>query len=250
MFASLVKPTTVSKAQHLTKRIQRYIVDNNVRPGMRLPSERELAEQLEVSRSSVREALRELEAIGLVEKQLRSGTYVRDASAEMLASVAHGWRNIDDESIQQIFEMRILFEPGCAGLAAVRATEDNLHQLREAIEAMAAAAEQKDVVAFQRTDKAFHQAITQATRNPHLMYLINGVMSALEQSIQVSLHVPGQMDRALVGHRQILIAIENRQTVWASVAMENHLRDAWHYISKQTDADADKASDGALVQHW
>jgi GntR family transcriptional repressor for pyruvate dehydrogenase complex len=236
----------VTQAKDLTERIQQYIVERNMRPGERLPSERSLSEQLAASRSSVREALRQLEALGIVEKQPRSGTYVRAVSVNALAPIANGWRALSSESVHQIFEMRMLFEPGCASLAAVRAAEDDLMSLRKTIQAMEAAANHNDAAAFQQADAAFHQAITRATRNPHLIHLIQGVMNALRQSIEFSLHVPGQMERALAGHRQILVAIEHRQTEWAAAAMETHLRDAWHYISQQIAADAEAENSGSL----
>jgi len=209
-----------------------------MQPGCRLPSERSLAEQLSASRSSVREALRQLEVLGIVEKQARSGTYVRAVPVEELAPIGSSWGMMNSDSIHQIFEMRMLFEPGCASLAASRAAEGDLEQLRSAVDAMETAMARQDVAAFRQADAGFHQAITQATCNLHLIHLIQGVMSALKQSIEFSLHVPGQMDRALAGHRQILTAIEHRQAEWASAAMEAHLRDAWHYISRQMTAEA------------
>lgn len=220
-----------SYPSELAHRIRCFIEDKNMQPGMRLPSERELSEQLAASRGSVREALRELEAMGVVEKQPRSGTYLRDVN--MMNALAQTRHQVDSESIRQIFEMRTLLEPGCASLAATRATDADCAALRGVLATMREYMQAGDVVAFMQADAEFHQVLTETTHNRHLIHLVGEVMNVLEESLQVSLHVPGQMERAIAGHQQILTAIENRQPGWAAAAMETHLRDAWHYISIQ-----------------
>ncbi|MGQ9887278.1 MAG: FadR/GntR family transcriptional regulator [Aggregatilineales bacterium] len=221
-------------SQDLARRIRQYIAERDIQPGMRLPSERELAEQLAVSRGMIREALRELQTMGIVEKQPRSGTFIRSLSPA--AALSFDWDNVDAESVRQIFEMRMIIEPRCAALAAVRAADDAIHTLRQALDEMQRASADEAIEAFQASDKRMHCAITQATGNPYLIQLLEAMTNALEQSVRISLHIPGQMERALAGHRQIVTAIENRQAEWAAAAMETHLRDAWHYISAQVNA--------------
>ncbi|MFQ3566985.1 MAG: FadR/GntR family transcriptional regulator [Aggregatilineales bacterium] len=218
-------------SQDLAQRIRQYIAERDIQPGMRLPSERELAEQFAVSRGAIREALRELQIIGIVEKQPRSGTFIRSLSPA--ATLSFDWDEVDAESVRQIFEMRMLIEPRCAALAAVRATDEEIQTLHEALNEMRRAIDDEAIDAFQASDKRMHYVITRATGNQYLIQLLEAMTNALEQSVRISLHIPGQMARALAGHQQIVTAIENRQAEWASAAMETHLRDAWHYISAQ-----------------
>lgn len=218
-------------SQDLAQRIRQYIAERDIQPGMRLPSERELAEQFAVSRGAIREALRELQIIGIVEKQPRSGTFIRSLSPS--AALSFDWDEVDAESVRQIFEMRMIIEPRCAALAAVRASDDEIQTLRQALKEMQRAIADEAIEAFQASDKRMHYVITRATGNQYLIQLLEAMTNALEQSVRISLHIPGQMARALAGHQQILTAIENRQAEWAAAAMEAHLRDAWHYISAQ-----------------
>lgn len=218
-------------SQDLAQRIRQYIAERDIQPGMRLPSERELAEQLAVSRGAIREALRELQIIGIVEKQPRSGTFIRSLSPA--AALSFDWDEVDAESVRQIFEMRMLIEPRCAALAAARATAEEVQALHQALSEMQRAIEDEAIDVFQASDKRMHYVITQATGNQYLIQLLEAMTNALEQSVRISLHIPGQMARALAGHQQIVTAIENRHSEWAAAAMETHLRDAWHYISAQ-----------------
>lgn len=233
-FEHLVTKGMSFLSQELAQRIRQYIAERNIQPGMRLPSERELAEQLAASRSVVREALRELQIIGIVEKQPRSGTFIR--SLTPATPLSFDWAQVDAESVRQIFEMRTLLEPRCAALAAVRATDEDIDILHETLDEMRQAMADGAIDAFQASDKRMHDVITRATGNPYLVQLLEAMTNALEQSVRVSLHIPGQMARALAGHQQIVTAIENRNAEWAAAAMETHLRDAWHYISAQISA--------------
>ncbi len=218
-------------SQDLAQRIRQYIAERDIQPGMRLPSERELAEQLAVSRGAIREALRELQIIGMVEKQPRSGTFIRSLSPA--AALGFDWDEVDAESVRQIFEMRMIIEPRCAALAAARAADDEIQTLRQTLDEMQRAIADEAIEAFRASDKRMHYVITRATGNQYLIQLLEAMTNALEQSVRISLRIPGQMERALAGHQQIVTAIENRQAEWAAAAMETHLRDAWHYISAQ-----------------
>lgn len=220
----------ISENDSIADRIRRFIVEEALPVGAQLPAERELAEQFGASRGMIREALRELEAVGVVRTLPRSGTYVGAATLEAGALLQP---TADPVAIGQVFEMRILLEPGCAALAALHATQADLDALSASIDEMAACIETGDIVGTLLADSVFHHLITGATRNPYLIRINRDAMVALERSRGTSLSVPGQSQRALVGHRQILNAIANRDPDWARAAMLMHLKDAWHFIRKQ-----------------
>lgn len=223
--------TKVSEGDSIADRLRRYIAEEMLPVGAQLPSERELAEQFGASRGTIREALRELEAVGVVRTLPRSGTYVSTPSPETGALLQPTG---DPIAIAQVFEMRILLEPGCAALAAERVTKADLDAMRASVDEMAACIEAGDVVGALLADSVFHQLITGATRNPYLIRINRDAMIALEQSRSTSLRVPGQSRRALAGHRQILNAIANHDPDWARASMLMHLKDAWHFIRTES----------------
>ncbi len=219
--------TKLSDSETIAERIRRYIVEEALPVGAQLPPERELAEQFGASRGMIREALRELEATGIVRTLPRSGTYVGMPTVEAGALLTPTG---DPTAIAQVFEMRILLEPGCAALAAERASQDDIAALQTAVADMAASIEAGDIVGALLADSVFHHVITSATRNPYLIRITRDAMVALERSRGTSLSVPGQSRRALAGHRRILSAIANRDPDWARASMLTHLKDAWHFI--------------------
>lgn len=196
--------------------------------GTRIDSERSLSAELGVSRGSVRESLRKLEALGVVETRPRSGTYFVDFDPYPVLGIAA--REPDPEDVRAMFEMRLTIEPGCARLASSRVDSDDLERIGNAMRRMQHCANRGDVGGFRRADVRFHLEITRGTRNPHLIQVLTTAITTMRNSVRVSLEVPGQMERAMSGHRQIFDAISTRQPEWAAAAAEAHLRDAWHFI--------------------
>ena len=189
--------------------------------GDRLASERNLAAQFKVSRSSVREAIRSLELQGLVISKRGSGTFVSTENAgSMLALMAAGL-NTGGEALRDIFEMRRVLEPAIAALAAERATEADVAQMWAILE------EQQRQIDSGETgveaDTAFHFALAAATRNSALNKVVSAVEDILQRSRDESLQEPGRPQRSLASHRQILQTIENRDGAGAERAMSHHL---------------------------
>lgn len=215
------------------EQIKSLIATDEMSPGARLPGERELCERLGISRSSVREALRVLEVIGLVEIRPRSGTYVKDPTGDILYAPLLPWLTSHQETVRQIFELRQLIEPGAAYLAAQRADAEDVRAMHQTLVDMEASIKRNDLVGAILADSQFHHWITRATRNDYLASFTNNLMHFLEEGRKASLRVPGQPRRALVGHRRIYEAIARRDANAARSAMEDHLRDAWLYISRE-----------------
>jgi GntR family transcriptional repressor for pyruvate dehydrogenase complex len=114
---------------------QQMMRDGVLSQGDRLPSERELAEQFNVSRNSVREALRELDLLGLVESRHGEGTFVRRPTPSQLMAPFRAVIELSTPAVDSVLEFRMVFEPGVAALAAANLTELGEGQLREALEA-------------------------------------------------------------------------------------------------------------------
>ena len=207
--------------QDIVRQIQDMIREGVLKPGARLPAERELAERMEVSRSTLREAVRTLELQGLVESRPGAGTFVRHESPDALVSIMDSSFDRVRESLQDISEVRHLLEPQIAALAAERATEADIQHMEEAIN------NQEAQIARGETgvdgDTAFHFAMAQATQNWALLIVMSNVSDVLRQSRDLSLHTPGRPQRSLASHRHVLEMVGLRDKEGARAAMEHHL---------------------------
>jgi GntR family transcriptional repressor for pyruvate dehydrogenase complex len=207
--------------EEIVRQIKAMIAEGRLKRGDRLPPERDLAEKFLVSRTSVREALRALETLGLVEIRPGEGTFVRSVSAEALVEPLAILMASQREAIAELFEARRLLEPAIAGLAARRATPDEVQEMERILE------EQAGEIAQGRTglgqDAEFHAAIATAAHNQAISRLVHGIMDLLAQSREESLSTPGRPLRSHQDHRRILDAIRRRDAAGAEQAMREHI---------------------------
>jgi GntR family transcriptional repressor for pyruvate dehydrogenase complex len=186
-----------------------------------LPSERELAEQFKVSRSSVREAIRSLELQGLVVSRRGSGTFINTENLDSVLALVAATFNTGQEALQDIFEMRHILEPQIAALAAERATPEEVARLREILDQQQRQVDQGETGV--ESDTAFHFTLASATRNPSLVKLVSAVEDILQRSRDRSLQEPGRPQRSLASHCQILDMVAAGDAEGARKAMEHHL---------------------------
>ena len=192
--------------------------------GARLPSERAMAEQFGVSRSSVREAIRSLELQGLVVTKRGSGTFINTQDLEsvvaLLASTLSSGPGALD-TLDDIFEMRHVLEPQIAAMAALRATPEEVARLSEILE------EQERQIAGGETgvdaDTDFHFALATATHNAALIKVVSAVEDILSRSRNQTLQTPGRPNLSLASHRRILDSIIKRDPEEARRSMDHHL---------------------------
>ena len=207
--------------QDIVGQIHDFIRDGVLKPGDRLPAERELAERLQVSRSSLREAIRALELQGLVVSRPGSGTFVSAESLDALVAIVASSVSQARDGLGDIFEVRHLLEPQIAALAAERAAREDIQHMAEAME------QQEKEISEGETgvggDAAFHFAIAQATQNWALVKVISTISDILHKSRDQSLQTPGRPQRSLASHRQILDTIQRGDAESARSAMEHHL---------------------------
>ena len=207
--------------EEIVRQIRTLISEGKLKSGDRLPPERELAERFKVSRPSVREALRTLESMGLIEIRLGEGTFVRgisvDSLVEPLALVILTQRAV----VGELFEARRLLEPPIAALAARRSTKDEIQEMERILE------EQAREVTAGRTglaqDAAFHAAIASSAHNRAITRIVHALIDLLTQSREESLQTPGRPRRSHQDHRRILKAIQRRDSASAERAMLDHL---------------------------
>jgi GntR family transcriptional repressor for pyruvate dehydrogenase complex len=189
--------------------------------GDRLASERDLATQFKVSRSSVREAIRSLELQGLVISKRGSGTFISTENADSVVALMAASLNTGGEALRDIFEMRRVMEPAIAALAAERATDEDVGQMSAILED-----QQRQIDSGEtgvEADTAFHFTLAAATHNLALNKVVSAVEDILQRSRDQSLQEPGRPQRSLASHRQILQMIRNGDSAGAQQAMSHHL---------------------------
>jgi GntR family transcriptional repressor for pyruvate dehydrogenase complex len=203
----------------------RYIAENELRGGDRLPSERELVEMIGTSRLPLREALSVLKGLGIVEARHGKGVFVKrlDPAAVfgMLSPLLKVQAGVD---IRHLFEVRLSLETGIAAMAALHRSDEDLDVLQSELEAMHAAIRRRpDYVAH---DKAFHQELARATGNPVFcvfMASITDLLAELHERYRDNVEF---RQAALREHEEILEAVRRRDADAASEATRRHLTNA------------------------
>ena len=210
--------------EDIVQQFRVLIREGELEHGARLPSERAMAEQFKVSRSSVREAIRSLELQGLVVTKRGSGTFINTQDLEsvvaLLASTLSSGPGALD-ALDDIFEMRHVLEPQIAAMAAERANPEEVARLAEILE------EQERQIAAGETgvnaDTSFHFALATATHNAALIKLVSAVEDILSRSRNQTLQTPGRPSLSLASHRRILESIKIGDSEEARRAMDHHL---------------------------
>ena len=209
--------------EDIVGQVQALIQEGVLKPGDRLPPERELAERLRVGRSSLREAIRALELRGLVVSRPGAGTFVSTESVETILSVIAASINGSGGYLSDIFEVRHLLEPQIAALAAERATPEDIRSMASSLEEQARQIERGETGV--EGDTAFHFAMAMATYNQALVRVMSTIADIVRQSRDQSLQTPGRPQRSLAYHRRSLEMITRREAEAARPAMEHHLSD-------------------------
>ncbi|MBM4438837.1 MAG: FadR family transcriptional regulator [Candidatus Rokubacteria bacterium] len=207
--------------EEIVRQIKAMIAEGRLKSGDQLPPERDLAEKFLVSRTSVREALRALESVGLIEIRPGEGTFVKEVSVESLVEPLALVLLSQRELIGELFEARRLLEPTIAGLAARRASPDEIVEMERILEEQAKAINAGNTGLAQ--DAAFHAAIGTAAHNRAIVRVVHGVMDLLSQSREESIGTPGRPTRSHEDHRRILAAIRARDAAAAERAMLDHI---------------------------
>ncbi|MGH9062725.1 MAG: FadR/GntR family transcriptional regulator [Acidimicrobiales bacterium] len=205
--------------EELERQLRQYIRDAGLQPGDRFPTERELAEQLAVSRTSVRQAIVALQVQGLVEVRHGDGMYVRrlDARLEPVSQLLERRRRLPE-----ILEARDTLECRLAALAAKRRTEDDLRAIEAGLRRMEEEIGAGEIGAA--GDSSFHRAVTIAAKNEVLAHLMWVIQDPIIESRLESLSEPGRPRQSLGSHRRIAAAIERGDARAAAGAMQRHIK--------------------------
>ena len=209
-------------ALQVSRQLLDYLLNSGaIHVGDRLPSERELAETFGVGRSAVREALKSLSLLGLLEIRQGDGTYLRKGSSTVLPQVIQWGMLLDKQHIDSLLDARRVIEIGLAELAAARRTREDLTELGERLELLRASINDSNV--WVSCDVNFHLQVAVSAHSETLSDVLHRLRSLLEMSME---HNQAQSEGNLAKfteHEQVYIAIRDQDPAGASLAMREHM---------------------------
>jgi len=213
--------------QEILLRINDLILEDKLSVGDRLPSERELAERLKVGRSSVREALRALELLGLISTKRGEGTFIQDHTSHRLVEILSFFILRNDTSKKDLLETRKIIELDAVRLAAERIDQDKIEQL-EKIVVKSEIRLKKGEIPIEE-DYLFHQTIALATNNSLLFKIWRPIVDFGRAVLKESLERTGRSEISVMEHKKILKALKEKNVQEAEYHMKTHLEKSEFY---------------------
>ena len=211
----------VPVSRSVADRLQALILRGGLAAGARLPSQRDLAAQLGVSRPSLREAMAALETMGLVVVRVGSGVYIAPPDLR-----APPWRFADRCSPRDVYEARMGLEGYAARLAAARMDTGGRARLRGSIDAMAVALGRSDVSAMAEADARFHDLVVELAANPVLAGMVGPMRDMVVESQRLPMVRADRLAETLAEHRAITSLLTAGDAEGAEGAMKTHIRAA------------------------
>jgi len=207
--------------EKITDRLLTLIKERQLSPGDRLPPERELATMMGVGRPSLREALRALAIMNIIEIRPGSGAYVTALEPKRLIEHLDFIFSLDDSTFLQLFAARQILEVGIVALAAQHITDEEIFALEQCVSESMEAANDPEV--FLQADIKLHKMITDAARNPILARFMESLNQLGLASRRRTADLPGVIPQSLEDHRAIVAALKAHDPELASQRMRYHL---------------------------
>jgi GntR family transcriptional regulator, transcriptional repressor for pyruvate dehydrogenase complex len=206
--------------------ILQLIRDGKLELGSKLPSERELITRLKVSRSSLREAIRMLETMGVLVVRPGRGTWIRDDYQQPFSNDWLSWLPSHEKDVMDLLEMRETLEVQAAALAAERATPEQVANMQAQLARMEAMLAKNDLEGLAEADTGLHEAIGEGSGNPILAQTLRSLGLLVADSRRAIWAVPGHPRRSVPEHAKVIQAIAAKDSEGAGKAMFKHVRKA------------------------
>jgi GntR family transcriptional repressor for pyruvate dehydrogenase complex len=220
--AGLIEPIKKTRvAEEVADRIRTLILDATFPQGQPLPSERVLTERFGVSRGSIRDALRMLETIGLIETQHGRGTFPRELTVDRLVAPLASMMTFQHDLQDELLDVRRMFEPAVARAAATRATDADFADLQRILDAQQRKLKKGQSAIVE--DTAFHAALARSTRNRVVVSLMATLNDLLVESRKLALKHKGRPAKSIEGHEAVVAALRRRDAEGAAQAMYKHI---------------------------
>ncbi len=223
--------TPVRLYESVIDQIMDLVKRSELKPGDKLPPERELAEKLSISRNSLREAFRVLESRGLIRSKAGGGRYIREIRKNGYSNTENIILSLEKSSILELLEARELFEVKIAKIAAQRATIEDTELIEQVLNKMN---EEEELKYGKETesDTEFHLAIAKASHNFVFTNIIRLHLDLLKGTREKTQQIPGRREERWREHQAILQAIKEHSTKKAGEAMLKHLRNVREALVK------------------
>jgi len=205
----------------VAQQIERMIIDEGLKPGVKLESGRDLGQRFGVSRTVIRDALAALQQRGLIEQRPGVGVFVCDGSGSAVATLFGQMLRLDAISLQELVDARLLIEVHNAELAARHATEDDIARLNQLVEAMETA---RNGRRFIEADVEFHVALAAAAGNRVLSAVLQGLHPVLIDAMTIGLAIEEARPAAVIDHRDLIDLIVRKDATGAGASMAVHLK--------------------------
>jgi GntR family transcriptional repressor for pyruvate dehydrogenase complex len=215
------------------EKIKALITEGSFGAGSRLPPERDLCLRLSVSRPTLREAIRSLGTMGVLQSRQGAGTYVTDLASLTLAEPLRFMIGLNSRSLVELADVRRLLESGAAELAASQISPEELDELRAVIDELGAGT--LHPARFIELDAHFHRVIHVAARNGLLLALLDGMSGLAERSREITGRQPGLLAGTIRSHSSILEALAAGDPLAARRAMVEHLDEIREALLVQLD---------------
>jgi len=213
-------------SQTVIKQIETALIEGDLKPGDRLPSEVDMAQQLGVARASVREAFKALESLGVLEVRRGQGTFISSGLSSRVIDPLLFSLILDRGSADDMVELRQMFEIAYTELAIEHATEEDIEKMDDAIRLLEEAS--KNGVPSAEMDLAFHRAVLESTKNPLVIKIGETILNLLSASIDRSIRL--NPHKGISDHKIIRQAIAERDPAKARKAIQDSFSHWRHYI--------------------
>ena len=215
--------------EEVAAKIQR-LIQKTLKPGDKLPTQRTMATMFRATRGSVKDAVRRLELMGLVDPHSGKGTTVRKPSSAVFLTHA---KLLEEhrQLLSELLDFRKILEPPLAARAAKKASREEVAEIESILQLQAEKVTRGELTIDEDTE--FHYAIALASHNSTVLQLLNVLMDVLRESRERSLQVKGRAAKSLAGHRRIMSAIKSKNAGVAETAMLRHIEEIEAILLKQ-----------------
>jgi GntR family transcriptional repressor for pyruvate dehydrogenase complex len=246
MSSNFLTPVTRSTlTADICRKMVAHLIRGDWSTGEKIPPERLLCQHLGVGRASLREALKALEIMGMIETRLGEGTFVCRRSDFFARPLMWAITGRDISDARELVEARKLIEVELAGLAAERATPDDLAKIRAMLDLMESSFD--DIERFLEADIGFHLAIAEASHNGILFNAILLIRNLMREWVNSALTRQGVAAEAFDQHKQIFLAIAKRRSEQARKSMEAHLAAMAAHLASLPDQQTSRKGSSAMA---
>ena len=224
MFKS-VRPDRIS--QTIVDQIKEAIFQKKIKIGDKLPSERQMMEQFETSRVTVREALKNLENSGILEirRGTQGGAFVRDPDVKFVSSFLQDMFSMGNIRVFDLTEARMAVEPFSVKIATERIKEDSLEQIKQNIKETKECLKSNNPTDARLLTLEYHRLIAQASENPVIFFMVDSIMDIMENNVSTIVISAESIEKTLHYHEDIYEAVMKRNPEKAQALMLKHIQE-------------------------